>query len=407
MDSVSTTPAPVASEHSARSLLWAYGMLNACLMAGYGALFTVVGDFRSAYGIADSTVGLIIGSGFVAGFVAQITIAPIADRGRARQMVLAAVAVNMVGMLAIGFGTSASVIMAGRVISGLAIGSAQPSIRRIVVLNDPDRVGHNLGRLMASGVFGFSMGPAISALLVGPFGLAAPFVVIAVLSVLALSLTFTVPVEETPAERQTKRLLAVDLLTSRPLQGAIALGAAVYVMIGGFDTLWDVVNEDLGTPDWLANLGITLFALPLLLLAAKGGRLAQEIGPFLLAGAGLLVAMVFMTSYGLVPSGNWMFGVVLVHAVTDGLTLASAGVAVAMSAPDDRQAGAQGLLGAGQAISAGITAVMVGIVYETWGRAPAYLTTVTLMAILVAIGMTLSRSMWRDDLADRLRRSRP
>ena len=51
-------------------------------------------------------------------------------------------------------------------------------------------------------------------------------------------------------------------------------------MVGTFDALWVLVLDDLDTSDWIANLGITLFALPLIFLGPLGGRLAQRIGPF-------------------------------------------------------------------------------------------------------------------------------
>ena len=44
------------------------------------------------------------------------------------------------------------------------------------------------------------------------------------------------------------------------------MGCAVWVMIGAFDALWAVALDDLDTAEWIANLGITLFALPLVVL---------------------------------------------------------------------------------------------------------------------------------------------
>ena len=58
------------------------------------------------------------------------------------------------------------------------------------------------------------------------------------------------------------------------------LGCAVWLMIGTFDALWALVLDDLNTDEWIANLGITLFALPLILFGSPGGRLAQRVGPF-------------------------------------------------------------------------------------------------------------------------------
>ena len=54
---------------------------------GYGVLFTLLDELRDEYGIGESALGAVIGIGFIAGFVAQVTIAPLADRGHARALV--------------------------------------------------------------------------------------------------------------------------------------------------------------------------------------------------------------------------------------------------------------------------------------------------------------------------------
>ena len=53
----------------------------AALAAGYGVLFTIVADFRDEYGISETAIGFVIGLGFIAGFLSQIVLAPLADRG--------------------------------------------------------------------------------------------------------------------------------------------------------------------------------------------------------------------------------------------------------------------------------------------------------------------------------------
>ena len=356
-------------------------------------MFSVVADYRDNYGISESAIGWIIGIGFLAGFVSQMTIAPIGDRGHARTLVLAGVALNAVGLLMMGFGQDLTTILAGRVVSGLAIGAANPAVRRIVVLADPANLGRNLGRLLSADVFGFALGPAVSAVLVGPFGLAAPFIAIAAASVAVVALTFGAKVDE--VAEPTGNRLALDLLAIKPFAGAVVLGATAFLMIGTFDALWDVVHSDLGTADWMANLGISLFAIPLIVLGPTGGRLAQELGPFRLGAAGLLFAAGFMGSYGLLPSGGWIFTFAMVHAVTDGITIATSGVAVALTVPPERQAGAQGVLGAAQALAAGAMAAVAGGLYQSAGRAVVYLTTAAVMVAMVVIGMALARSVWR------------
>ena len=261
---MTTSPPDVAPSAALReppspnTLFFAFGGLMASLAAGYGVLFTIVDDYRDEYGISETAIGFVIGIGFVAAFLSQVLIAPLADRGHARRVVLFGVAINVVGLLLMGFSTTLTPILIGRFISGIGIGAAIPAARRIVILADPNHLGQNLGRLLAADVFGFALGPAISALLVGPFGIPAPFVVVAVAT--AILLPFVARVQVAESDTPPKRRLAVDLLAIRPFVGAVVFGAALFVMIGSFDALWAVVHKDLGTNEWIANLGITLFA---------------------------------------------------------------------------------------------------------------------------------------------------
>ena len=78
--------------------------MTALLASGYGVMFTVLDDFRDEYGIAAHWLGLIVGIGFLAGFLSQVFIAPVADRGHARHMVLLGMMLNVVGLLAMAVG---------------------------------------------------------------------------------------------------------------------------------------------------------------------------------------------------------------------------------------------------------------------------------------------------------------
>lgn len=389
---MSSTPATEQNAPSPATLFLAFGGLMASLAAGYGVLFTIVDDYRDEYGISESAIGLVIGIGFVAAFVSQVFIAPLADRGHARKVVLFGVGINVVGLLLMGFSTTLIPILIGRAISGIGIGAAVPAARRIVILADPNHLGQNLGRLLAADVFGFALGPALSAILVGPFGIEAPFLVVAVATVVLLP--FVARVAVTESGPTAHRRLAVDLLKIRPFAGAVVLGCAVFVMIGSFDALWSLVHDDLGTAKWVANLGITLFALPLIILGPIGGRWAQVYGPFKVGVFGLIGGAFFMSMYGVMPTGGLIFAVAMLHSVSDGLTVSSTGVAVGMTIPEDRQAGAQGVLGGGQALAAGIMAVVTGTLYDHFGRTVAYTVCATVMLMLVATGAWLAREAW-------------
>ena len=376
-----------------RRLVLTFGLLTALFAAGYGVMFTVLDDFRDKYGISASALGLVVAMGFFSSFLAQVLLAPLADRGHARRLVFLGLVGNVAGMVGMAFSKTEWTLLVSRFVMGVGAGMAIPAARRIVIIAQPDQMGRNLGLLLTCDVGGFAAGPALSAVLVGPFGLSVPFLVIAVATVACLPVIARVHVEESEAQANDARF-AFDLLRIRPYVGALAMGAAVFIMIGTFDALWVLVLDDLRTSDWIANIGITLFALPILVLGPTGGRLAQRVGPFRLGTIGLLLGSVFIFLYGHMPSGGAMMAIGILHSINDGFTVSSNGVAVGLTVPAERQGGAQGLLGGVQTIVAGLTAVGAGWLYEHHGRAPAYTTSALAMVALVAVAGLLAGRQW-------------
>ena len=369
-----------------RGRVMTLALLGALSAMGYGVMFTVLDDYRDEFGIPAAQLGFIVGLGFVAAFVAQVVLAPIADRGHARRLMVVGVAIDVVGLLVLGFGTTIWVLILGRALSGLGAGMTMPALRRLVIVGDPDRLGDNLGLLLACDVAGFAAGPLLSALLVGPFGLPAPYIVVAVAASVCLPIVLRQRVHDPGVE--TVSATSFDLLRSPHFRAAVSMGVAMWMMIGTFDALWVVVLDDLGADEWIANIGITVFVVPLIILGERGGRLAQRLGPFRLGPIGLGIGAVAMFAYGLMPTGIAMLAVGVVHAVNDGITVSSTSVAVGLVTPEGRHASAQGLLGGVQPLMAGVAAVVAGVVYDTAGRTTAY--AVCSVVMLVLIGYTVS-----------------
>jgi MFS family permease len=379
-----------------RRLVLACGALTATFAAGYGVMFTVLDDFRDDYGISAGALGAVVAVGFFTSFLAQVLIAPLADRGYAKRLVLLGIVAEVIGLLVMAVGTDVAVLLAARVVMGLGAGTALPSLRRIVILSDPDNLGGNVGTLLAADVAGFATGPAISALLVGPFGIAAPFVVIAVVTAAFLPFVARIHIEERRVEAGSEARFAFDLLRNRPYVSALCMGSAVFFMIGTFDALWVIVLDDLGTAEWIANLGIVIFAVPMFFLGSVGGRLAQRVGPFRVGTLGLLAGAGFLMAYGQAPSGIVIFWVSIAHAISDGLTVSSAGVAVGLVAPAERQAGAQGLLGGTQTLTGGIAALMAGSMYDAHGRGVTYAIAAAVMVALVVAARWFAGDRFHD-----------
>jgi len=357
---------------------------------GYGVMFTVLDDFRDKYGITEAQLGLIVGVGFITGFLSQILFAPQADKGHAKKLVITGIIFEILGTLFMAFGHAFLPLILGRLFAGFGVGISEPALRRILILSDPERMGQNLGLIVSASVAGFTAGPIVSALTADTLGIAAPFLIVAVLLVPVAFGLFNLQFQEANSADAPTQRLAFDLLRIRPLAGAIVIGLALFAMIGTFDSVWSIMMDDMKAPTWVANVGISLFAFPMIFLAPRGGRLTQKVGPFKASIVGLSIGAVFLMLYGTLWSPYPMLAVGVAHGIVDGLTVTGGSTAVALVAPRERLASAQGLFGGLQTLTGGIAAVAAGTAYGTIGRAT-FIWCAGAMLLFIAIGAWLAK----------------
>ena len=376
-----------------RLILLLQGALG-LLAAGYGVMFTMLDDWRGEFGVSETELGLIVAIGFFTSFAAQLGIAPLADRGRARQLMILGCTLNVAGSLVMAAGSSFPVLFLGRIVIGVGAGMAIPAIRRIVIVVQPDRVGRNLGRTVAIEVGGFALGPLLSAALVPLLGIRSPFLAMAAVLVVVTLAVSAPRIPETPAESRSTERFAFDLLRNRALAGAVFVGLALYVMIGSFDSLWVLIMSDLRAPGWVGNAGIAVFGLPFILFGTLGGTVAQRVGPIRASATGLVCGACFMAAYGALGSPYAIFTLAIVHMTIDAFSVTGTGIMVAETAPPERQAAATGLLGGMPTLTGGVTATLAGAAYEAFGRTATMSATAATMVALVATGLVLVGRGW-------------
>ena len=357
---------------------------------GYGVMFTVLDDFRDKYGITEAQLGLIVGVGFITGFLSQILFAPQADKGHAKKLVMIGITVEVVGTLFMAFGHAFLPLILGRLLTGFGVGISEPALRRILILSDPERMGQNLGLIVSASVAGFTAGPIVSALTADTLGISAPFLLVATLLVVVAIGLSKLQFQEANIEDAPTQRLAFDMLRIRPLAGAIVIGLALFAMIGTFDAVWSVMMDDMKAPTWVANLGISLFAFPMIFLAPRGGRFTQKVGPFKASMVGLSIGAVCLVMYGTLWSPYPMLVVGIIHGVVDGFTVTGGSAAVALVAPRERLASAQGLYGGLQTLTGGIAAVLAGAAYGVIGRAT-FLWCAGAMLLFISVGAWLAK----------------
>jgi MFS family permease len=372
------------------TLLFAIGS-SSCL---YGVMFTMLDDFRNNFGIAESALGFIVGVGFFTSFLGQVSIAPLADRGRAQRLIILGLGLEVVGCVGMAIGETFTVLLISRIVMGFGAGSALPALRRVIIVADPENFGRNLGRILSFEVAGFASGPIISVIFAEFFGIPGPFVFLATIISLFVIIVSRIAVPETAKENHPTERFAIDLLKNRAITSGILIGVALFFMIGVFDSLWVLMMDDLDAAQWMANVGVSVFVLPLILLGPFGGKFVQRIGPYRAGGFGMILGALFMAGYGLMPTPTLMMLVFFFHSLNDGFFVTGAGVAVGTSAPLERQAGAQGLLGGMETLAGGVAASFSGVAYDHLGRTTTFIGTGAIMLTLILASRILAGDNW-------------
>ncbi|MCZ7535003.1 MAG: MFS transporter [Acidimicrobiia bacterium] len=351
---------------------------------GHGAIFALLADLKSEYDLTAQGIGVIAATSFFAALISQIAIARYADRGHSRLMLRLGLAIAGIGML--GFGLSGELwqLVLMRLLLGLGSGAFMSASRRVLVMRDLSRTGEILGRLTAVEVAGFIAGPPIAAVLASTFGLRAPFIVLA--GALALTAPAVARIVEPPAEISTEKRTLRVLLGNRAVLAGVAVGAAWALSMGVFDAVWAVFMKDRGASTNFVGFSLAVFAFPLVLFSAAGGRLADRVGPVRAAVFSMTITVPVMLLYGFTDN-IWILCVIaLVHSGIDTVTMPAARIAVARAAPPELLASGQGLSGGVGALVGGLASLAAAPIYDgagalaVWGAGAGGIGLLTLLA---------------------------
>ena len=380
------TPPPETTEpkHPLTRAMVLLFLLTALMSLGYGSVFTLLADIRDKYGFTDGQVGLIAFAGLFTGVLSQIFLARFSDRGYAVVMMRVGIATAAFGMLWMTFATPLWQWIAARLLLGLGSGMVGPAIRRVIIARDPQRVGANLGRQTAFDVAGFVLGPALAAGLAQIFGLRAPFIFLTVAYVVAIFFVGRVTTAADAAASETTETKHPSLLRLPAMQSALFAAIAFYLTIGMFEALWSILLRDQGAATWLIGVTLSVFTIPMIVFAPKGGALAQRIGPIRVVTISITIAAIATCLYGFLPL--WFLIVISgVHAIADAYTMPANQVAVAVSTPPDQLAAGQGLLGATGLAVAAASALIGSVIYDAFGRGTIFAGTAVLMMLCLGI----------------------
>ncbi|MCZ6711074.1 MAG: MFS transporter [Gammaproteobacteria bacterium] len=369
--------------------------LSATLMVGYGAVFSLLAEIRDAFGFTAAGIGLIGGSAFAAGFVAQLGLSRYADSGHGAKMLQIGLALSAIGTLWMIFADTLPHWLAARALLGFGAGCVRPAVRRLVLTDDPARAGQAIGRLSAYETAGFLLGPVLASILNAWAGLSSIFVALTAILILLTPVVLhaDIPGATNPSTGPVIR----RLIASPAMQSCIAIGVAFWITVGVFEAIWAVFLSDLGASQIFIGLTMSLFGIPMIFISPRAGSLAQHKGPLKVAMVSVSGAIVCMVLYGLFDS-LWVLCVPLgIHAIVDAFTMPASQLAVAQASGEGSLAAGQGLFGATGMAVAAVTAVGGGALYQTLGASGLWWISAFAMVICMAFawwrGAALRRPM--------------
>jgi predicted MFS family arabinose efflux permease len=332
-------------------------------------VFSLLSNLQDKYGFSDSGLGLIAGSGFLVGLIGQILLAPFADRGHSKALLLAGLGCAVLGNVLFAVSGSLITLVASRAVVGLSNSLFIPAARGVAIRMSPDNVAERLGRMSGIELAGFVTGPVIGGLLIGPFGLKVPFLVTGAVALAGAALLAPRKLPEpflndTVGERHR---IAFDLLRSPRVRSGVLMSVALFTPVGFYDATLDVYLTDRGASDILIGLTFLAYGVPFALLATTGGRLADSRGALRVGLFSALLVAPITISYGLIAVPMVILVLTAVEGCLQALGVPASQSMVANAAPLGRASAAQGLAGGSTLLVATVTAYSAGTLYKLVG----------------------------------------
>ena len=346
---------------------WLIYLTNFLLTSSLGVVFVFLEDVQRANGLADWEVGAIASTGFAAALVAQLLLAPMADRGRSTVLAVVALVTGIIGPIGFAFGSTMVVLAASRGLSGIGLGLFGLLARKALLGLDATGGGAKLGILLSTAVAGFIAGPVIGALF-EPLGFEAPFLAVS-LALIALGIPATRIILRTAIATAPVDYSDLGRLLARPkVQAAMIIQVIVFGFIGVFDAVIDRFLTDLGASTGQVAMIILLVGSPMLVLPRIAGNLAERLGAARVMLPALLGLIPAMTGYGfagvLVVAAMCGF----LHGLSESFASISAQVLVLEVTGASRAAVGASLLEAAGLSAATVAAAVGPIVYGSSGQ---------------------------------------
>lgn len=360
------------------------------------------------WGLAPTDIGKLFATGYMGAIVGALSMGPLADRVGRRPMLLAALLLASVATLLSAAAQSLGMLMALRLVTGVALGGALPALMALTAEHArPGRRGGTVTLMYIGFPLGAVIGGAATAALIH-HGWQSVFVGAGIASLLAAGLAALMPESSRRAERASDAGRRAALLTEQFAEGRLRpalllwLGLFSMLVLTYFLVSWTpTIIIARGGSDRVAALG------PVLLnLGGIGGALAMapvidRLGPYYPIAALLALGTVLVAMLGSAPGGVGAMLVLLtaIGACIMGGQLNFPAMTVDLFPPHVRGAGAGWTIAAGRVGS--ILGPLIGGVLLAAGLAFEQLfLTAAVPALVAAAALFAAGRMRRRGLAE-------
>ncbi len=157
-------------------------------MLGYGIIIPILYSYAKKFGLTDFQNGLLFASFSICQFISTPIIGRMSDKYGRRPLLIISITGTAISFLMMAFAPNFIFLFLARMLDGLTAGNIPVAFAVISDSTIPEDRGKAFGMVSAAFNFGFIFGPAISAITLG-FGTGAPFLVAALVTIVAVVIT--------------------------------------------------------------------------------------------------------------------------------------------------------------------------------------------------------------------------
>lgn len=384
-----TPAAPAASSTVPASTSWFLVLATGVLLAGVGLVFPLLAEFQDTFGFSTAALGLISAAAFGSAFVSGLLFSGLADRGHTRALMVGGALLCGASVLWFAAGTEVWQFVGARVLEGLGLGIFSPAVRKVMTAGGAADAGHQLGRLVSAELGGILVGPLVGTALTTAFSLDAPFVVLGLLNLLVAGVLAVWPLPEVaPSARPESPLTAsLRLLRLPSAAGTALLSLALFLPVGVYDSLWARYLSDRGASTLFIGVTLSLYSLPIVLMAPFGGRLSDRVGPVRSATLAMCVIVPVTVLYGSLPWPVAIAAFAVLESFPQAVASPAVQTAMLRAGGDDEVAAGQGLINSLNMLGGTVVGLLAPVGYAALG--PSWLFALAGGAMVAVFGLGL------------------